>query len=106
MKVVILAGGYGTRLSEYTKTIPKPMVMIKNKPLIYYVMKIYANYGYKNFSLKAAAIGIIFSVIIVHLGFMFLSKFLKSKFSEKQLVFSQHFFEYSLIVWILYYFIY
>ena len=36
MKVVILAGGYGTRLSEYTKTIPKPMVMIKNKPLIYY----------------------------------------------------------------------
>ena len=49
MKVVILAGGYGTRLSEYTKTIPKPMVMIKNKPLIYYVMKIYANYGYKNF---------------------------------------------------------
>ncbi len=49
MKVVILAGGYGTRLSEYTKTIPKPMVMVKNKPLIYYVMKIYAKYGYKNF---------------------------------------------------------
>ena len=49
MKVVILAGGYGTRLSEYTKTIPKPMVMIKNKPLIYYVMKIYAKYGYKDF---------------------------------------------------------
>ncbi len=49
MKVVILAGGYGTRLSEFTKTIPKPMVMIKNKPLIYYVMKIYAKYGYKDF---------------------------------------------------------
>ena len=49
MKVVILAGGYGTRLSEYTKTIPKPMVMIKNKPLIYYVMKTYAKYGYKDF---------------------------------------------------------
>ena len=49
MKVVILAGGYGTRLSEYTKTIPKPMVMIKNKPLIYYVMKTYAKHGYKNF---------------------------------------------------------
>tara|TARA_B100001057_G_C22724107_1_gene900931 strand:+ start:317 stop:994 length:678 start_codon:yes stop_codon:yes gene_type:complete len=49
MKVVILAGGYGTRISEYTKTIPKPMVMIKNKPLIYYVMKIYAKYGYKDF---------------------------------------------------------
>ena len=49
MKVVILAGGLGTRLSEYTKTIPKPMVMIKNKPLIYYVMKVYAKYGFKNF---------------------------------------------------------
>ena len=35
MKVVILAGGLGTRLSEYTKTIPKPMVQIKGKPLMY-----------------------------------------------------------------------
>lgn len=49
MKVVILAGGLGTRLSEYTKTIPKPMVMVKKKPLIYYVMKNYANYGFKDF---------------------------------------------------------
>lgn len=49
MKVVILAGGYGTRLSEYTKTIPKPMVMVRNKPLIYHVMKTYAKHGYKNF---------------------------------------------------------
>ena len=49
MKVVILAGGFGTRLSEYTKTIPKPMVRIKGKPLIYYIMKLYAKYGYKDF---------------------------------------------------------
>ena len=49
MKVVILAGGLGSRLSEYTKTIPKPMVMVKKKPLIYYVMKNYANYGFKDF---------------------------------------------------------
>ena len=49
MKVVILAGGFGTRLSEYTKTVPKPMVKIKGKPLIYYVMKSYARYGFKNF---------------------------------------------------------
>jgi len=49
MKVVILAGGFGTRLSEYTKTIPKPMVRVKNKPLIYYVMKLYARYGFKDF---------------------------------------------------------
>ena len=36
MKVVILAGGYGTRISEYTKTIPKPMIKIKKYPLILY----------------------------------------------------------------------
>ena len=63
-------------------------------------------YGYKNFSFQYTLIGIITSVVIVHLGFMFLSKFLKSKFSEQQLIFSKNFFEYSLIVWILYYFIY
>ena len=39
MKVVILAGGLGTRISEYTKTIPKPMIPIKGKPLIYYIMQ-------------------------------------------------------------------
>ena len=63
-------------------------------------------YGYKNFSFQYTLIGIVTSVVIVHLGFMFLSKFLKSKFSEQQLIFSKNFFEYSLIVWILYYFIY
>ncbi len=49
MKVVILAGGYGTRLSEYTNTIPKPMIKVKGKPLIYHIMKSYANYGFKDF---------------------------------------------------------
>ena len=49
MKVVILAGGLGTRLSEYTKTIPKPMVRLKNKPLLFYIMKSYAKYGFKDF---------------------------------------------------------
>jgi glucose-1-phosphate cytidylyltransferase len=49
MKVVILAGGLGTRISEYTKTIPKPMIQIKGKPLIYYIMKHYAKYGFKEF---------------------------------------------------------
>ena len=39
MKVVILAGGLGTRLAEFTKTIPKPMVKIKNKPIMYFIMK-------------------------------------------------------------------
>ena len=63
-------------------------------------------FGYKNFSFEATLIGIVISIVIVHLGFMFLSKFLKSKFSEKQLIFLKNFFEYSLIAWILYYFIY
>ena len=49
MKVVILAGGLGTRISEYTKTIPKPMIKIGNKPLIYFIMKHYAKYGFKDF---------------------------------------------------------
>tara|TARA_B100000035_G_scaffold76581_1_gene63811 strand:- start:2732 stop:3430 length:699 start_codon:yes stop_codon:yes gene_type:complete len=49
MKVVILAGGFGTRLSEYTDTIPKPMVPIGNKPIIEHIMDIYAGYGHKEF---------------------------------------------------------
>ena len=49
MKVIILAGGMGTRISEYTKTIPKPMIKIKNKPLIHHIMDHYAKYGHKDF---------------------------------------------------------
>ena len=49
MKVVILAGGFGTRLSEYTKTIPEPMININGKPMLLYIMKLYAKHGFKNF---------------------------------------------------------
>ena len=49
MKVVLLAGGFGTRLSEYTKTIPKPMVSIGGKPIIIHIMQLYAKYGFKDF---------------------------------------------------------
>jgi glucose-1-phosphate cytidylyltransferase len=49
MKVVLLAGGFGTRLSEYTKTIPKPMVDIAGKPMLLHIMKLYAKYGFKDF---------------------------------------------------------
>lgn len=49
MKVVILSGGFGSRLSEYTKTIPKPLVKIGNKPLIWHLMKFYSTYGFNDF---------------------------------------------------------
>ena len=49
MKVIILAGGFGTRLSEYTDNIPKPMVPINNKPILCHIMQIYAKYGHTNF---------------------------------------------------------
>ena len=49
MKVVLLAGGFGTRLSEYTKTIPKPMIKINGKPMLLHIMHFYAKHGFKNF---------------------------------------------------------
>ncbi len=49
MKAVILAGGYGSRLSEETKTIPKPMVEIGGKPIIWHIMKTYEHYGITEF---------------------------------------------------------
>lgn len=49
MKVVILAGGFGTRLSEETVNIPKPMVEIGGKPILWHIMKIYSHYGYNDF---------------------------------------------------------
>tara|TARA_Y100000741_G_scaffold69887_1_gene50786 strand:+ start:634 stop:1314 length:681 start_codon:yes stop_codon:yes gene_type:complete len=49
VKIVILAGGLGTRLYPYTKTIPKPMVKIDNIPIIVHIMKIYEKYGFNEF---------------------------------------------------------
>ena len=49
MKVVILAGGLGTRMSELTKTIPKPMVKIKNKPMLIHIMEHFSKAGFNQF---------------------------------------------------------
>ena len=49
MKVILLAGGFGTRLSEYTDVIPKPMVQIGDKPILWHITNLYAKYNYKNF---------------------------------------------------------
>ena len=53
MKVVILAGGLGTRISEYTKNIPKPMIEINKKPIIRHIMDHYIKYGFKEFYIAA-----------------------------------------------------
>lgn len=49
MKVLLLAGGFGTRLSEETDTRPKPMVEIGGKPILWHIMKIYSHYGFNDF---------------------------------------------------------
>ena len=49
MKVLILAGGFGTRLSEYTNEIPKPMVPVGNIPILVHIINLYGIYGHKEF---------------------------------------------------------
>jgi NDP-sugar pyrophosphorylase family protein len=49
MKVVILAGGFGTRISEESHLIPKPMIEIGEKPILWHIMKYYTFFGYNDF---------------------------------------------------------
>ena len=49
MKCIILAGGKGSRLSEYTKLIPKPMVKVGGKPIIVHIINYYKKFGVKKF---------------------------------------------------------
>jgi glucose-1-phosphate cytidylyltransferase len=49
MKTIILAGGFGTRLGNLSESIPKPMLKIGNKPILWHIMKIYSNYEYNDF---------------------------------------------------------
>jgi glucose-1-phosphate cytidylyltransferase len=49
MKVILLAGGFGTRLAEYTDVIPKPMVPVGGKPILWHIMQTYAHFGHKDF---------------------------------------------------------
>jgi len=49
IQVVILAGGMGIRLREQTEFIPKPMVLVGDRPILWHIMKIYSYYGFKNF---------------------------------------------------------
>ena len=79
-------------------------IFISNISWLTFLVAVY--FGYKNFSIQLTLIGIIFSILIVHLGFEFLGKFLKSKYTERQLSISKSIFEYSLIAWVLYYLFY
>lgn len=60
MKVIILAGGFGTRLSEYTDLIPKPMISVGSRPILWHIMNTYSYFGHKEFFLalgyKAASV--------------------------------------------------
>ena len=49
MKVVILAGGFGSRLGEETNLKPKPMLEIGDKPILWHIMKLYSYYGFNDF---------------------------------------------------------
>lgn len=53
MKVVILAGGFGTRISEESRFVPKPMIEVGGKPILWHIMKLYAHYGFKEFVICA-----------------------------------------------------
>ena len=79
-------------------------IFISNISWLTFLAAVY--FGYKNFSIQLTLIGIIFSILIVHLGFKLLGKLLKSKYTERQLSISKSIFEYSLIAWVLYYLFY
>mgnify|MGYP001251997645 CR=1 FL=1 len=63
MKVIILAGGFGTRLSEYTENIPKPMVPIGDRPIIEHIMGTFSKFGHKDFLI---AIGYKGEILVDH----------------------------------------
>ena len=68
MKVVILAGGFGTRISEESHLKPKPMIEIGGKPILWHIMKEYSHYGFNEFinnmSLRNILQIIIFIIVI------------------------------------------
>ena len=51
MKVVIFCGGLGTRLREYSETIPKPLVCVGYRPILWHIMRYYAHFGHRDFIL-------------------------------------------------------
>lgn len=65
-KVVILAGGRGTRLAEETRTIPKPMVLIGGRPILWHIMRHYARYGFDDFVIACGYKGYLIKEYFTH----------------------------------------
>jgi len=59
MRVIILAGGFGTRISEETEHKPKPMVLLDDKPILSHVMSIYARQGFTDFLIATGYKGVV-----------------------------------------------
>ncbi|MBU0952185.1 MAG: glucose-1-phosphate cytidylyltransferase [Elusimicrobia bacterium] len=66
MKVVILAGGRGTRITEETQAIPKPMIEIGGKPIIWHIMKTYSHYGFNEFIICLGHLGYVIKEYFSH----------------------------------------
>ncbi len=60
-------------------------------------------FGYKNFSIKSTIFGIVIAILLVNIGFYFSKKLINQKFNEKQIIIFKSFFEYTLILWVIYY---
>ncbi len=82
MKVAILAGGLGTRLSEETTIKPKPMIEIGGKPMLWHIMNIYAAYGYKEFVVALGYKGEIIKEYFLNYHFLSCSLTIKLKTGE------------------------
>ena len=63
-------------------------------------------FGYKNFSIESTIIGIIIVIILVNIGFYLSKKFIYQRFDEKKITILKSFFEYTLIFWVIYYFLF
>lgn len=68
MKTIILAGGLGTRMSEYTNLIPKPMVPIGGKPILWHIMNIYSRHGHKDFIIALGYLSNVVKEYFLHYG--------------------------------------
>src|SRR5882762_1797228 len=66
MKVVIFAGGLGTRIAEETDTRPKPMVEVGGKPILWHIMKIYSHYGFNEFIICLGYKGYLIKEYFIH----------------------------------------